>query len=211
MCIAGSPSSASCLRAPRPLRDCRVSIAAAISTRISSARPSEHFAAYLSVVSRAFYAASPLCVRSVNDPFLDLAYAKYQLAYDSVHGRFPGTIEAHDGKLVINGKEIQCFTEKDPANIPWGRVGAEYVCESTGVFVDKEKASLHIKGGAKRVVISAVRLVALVIAACQACRCWCHTRTQSLMMHVLCTSACRWSASHCPAATHQTIFHRTQP
>ncbi|RYY33964.1 type I glyceraldehyde-3-phosphate dehydrogenase [archaeon] len=92
---------------------------------------------------------------SINDPFLDLSYAKYQLQYDSVHGRFPFSIEAHDGKFVINGKDVLCFMEKDPAAIPWGKVGVEYVCESTGVFLDKEKASAHIRGGAKRVVISA--------------------------------------------------------
>jgi len=94
-------------------------------------------------------------VVAINDPFLDLSYALYQLKYDSVHGRWPGTVEAKDGKLIVNGKEIQCFMEKDPANIPWGRVGAEYVCESTGVFLDQERASAHLRGGAKRVVLSA--------------------------------------------------------
>merc|ERR1711862_1081325 len=83
----------------------------------------------------------------------------YQLKYNSVHGRFPGTIAIKkDGGnefLVVNDLEIQVFHEKDPASIPWGTSGAEYVCESTGVFTAKEKAELHIKGGAKKVIISA--------------------------------------------------------
>merc|ERR1719497_113854 len=83
----------------------------------------------------------------------------YQLRYDSVHGRFPGTVAAKtaDGNeyLVVNGVEIQVFHEKDPAAIPWGASGAAYVCESTGVFTAKEKAELHLGGGAKKVIISA--------------------------------------------------------
>ena len=75
--------------------------------------------------------------------------------YDSVHGRFKGHVEAKDGKLIVEGKAISVFAEKDPSNIPWGSVGAEYIVESTGVFTTTEKASAHLKGGAKKVVISA--------------------------------------------------------
>lgn len=75
--------------------------------------------------------------------------------YDSTHGRFKGEVSTRDGKLIINGSEIAVFNEKDPASIPWSSAGAEYIIESTGVFTTKEKAGLHLKGGAKKVVISA--------------------------------------------------------
>ena len=91
----------------------------------------------------------------INDPFVDLDYMVYMTKYDSVHGKFKGEIEAKDGKLVVNGKEIVVFACKDPAEIAWNSCGAEYVVESTGVFTTTEKASAHLKGGAKKVVISA--------------------------------------------------------
>eukprot|EP00913_Durusdinium_trenchii_P009044 g8505.t1 len=98
-------------------------------------------------------------VKAINDPFMDLDYMVYQLKYDSVHKTFGGTIAARKdgGKefLVVNGKDIAVFHEKDPASIKWGESGAEYVCESTGIFTTQEKASLHIGGGAKKVIISA--------------------------------------------------------
>jgi len=93
---------------------------------------------------------------AVNDPFIDPKYAVYMLKYDSTHGRFDGDVSATDsGDLVVNGKTIKMFQERDPAQIPWGETGAYYVVESTGVFTTKEKASAHLKGGAKKVVISA--------------------------------------------------------
>merc|ERR1712039_1043218 len=92
---------------------------------------------------------------AINDPFIDLDYMVYMFKYDSTHGIFNGTVEAVDGKLVINGKAITVFHCRDPAEIQWGAAGAEYVVESTGVFTTTEKASAHLKGGAKRVVISA--------------------------------------------------------
>ena len=79
----------------------------------------------------------------------------YLFKYDSTHGKWSGTVEAHDGNLVINGNPISVFSERDPASIPWGRAGVDVVVESTGVFTTHEKASLHLKAGSKRVVISA--------------------------------------------------------
>jgi len=111
------------------------------------------------LVFRAASANSEVTIKAINDPFMDLEYMVYQLKYDSVHKAFPGTIATKkDGDkefLVVNGTDIAVFHEKDPASIPWGASGASYVCESTGVFTAKEKAELHIKGGAKKVIISA--------------------------------------------------------
>jgi len=111
------------------------------------------------LVFRAAIANPEVEVKAVNDPFMDLKYMVYQLKYDSVHKRFDGQIstEEEGGKeyLVVNGTKIQIFHEKDPGSIGWGAAGANYVCESTGVFTQKEKAELHLGGGAKKVIISA--------------------------------------------------------
>jgi len=94
-------------------------------------------------------------VVAVNDPFIDLDYMVYMFKFDTTHGRFKGTVEAKDGKLVIDGHHITVFAERDPANIKWSSTGAEYIVESTGVFTTIDKASAHLKGGAKKVIISA--------------------------------------------------------
>jgi glyceraldehyde 3-phosphate dehydrogenase len=77
------------------------------------------------------------------------------LKYDTVHGRFPGTVEAGDGDIKVNGNSVKTFAERDPAAIDWGSAGADYVVESTGVFTSQEGAAKHLQGGAKKVVISA--------------------------------------------------------
>lgn len=94
-------------------------------------------------------------VVAVNDPFINVDYMVYLFKYDSTHGRFKGTVEAKDGFLVVNGNKISVFQERDPKNIPWAKAGAEYIVESTGVFTTIEKASTHLEGGAKKVIISA--------------------------------------------------------
>lgn len=94
-------------------------------------------------------------VVAVNDPFIDLDYMVYMFKYDSTHGRYKGEVKADNGVLNIDGKAIQVFQKMKPSEIPWGKAGADYVVESTGVFTTIEKANAHIQGGAKKVIISA--------------------------------------------------------
>ena len=94
-------------------------------------------------------------VVGINDPFIDVDYMVYMVTYDTIHGKFDGSIKAENGKLVVNGKPICVYAEKNPADIKWGECGADYVVESTGVFCTTEKASAHLAAGAKKVVISA--------------------------------------------------------
>ncbi len=93
-------------------------------------------------------------VVAIND-LLGVDYLAYMLKYDSVHGRFDGEIDVKDGKLIVNGKEIRVTAERNPENLKWDEVGAEYVIECTGIFTTLEKAQFHINGGAKKVIISA--------------------------------------------------------
>ncbi len=93
-------------------------------------------------------------VVAIND-LLDIDYLAYMLKFDSIHGRFKGTIEVKDKTMFVNGKPIQVTCERNPEDIQWGKVGVDYVIEATGLFTDRDKAALHLKGGAKKVVISA--------------------------------------------------------
>ena len=94
-------------------------------------------------------------VVGINDPFIDLDYMVYMLRYDSIHGQFKGDVSVKGDKLVVNGKEISVFAEKDPSAIKWSSCGAEYIAEATGVFTTTEGASAHFNGGAKKVIITA--------------------------------------------------------
>jgi len=96
-----------------------------------------------------------VAVVAINEPFADLDYIVYLFKYDSTHGHFQGDVHAKDGKLVINGHEIHVFAEKDPTKIPWGKHGADYIIESTGIFLDIEKCNAHLHAGAKKVIITA--------------------------------------------------------
>lgn len=96
-----------------------------------------------------------LDIVAINDPFVTVDYAKYLFMHDTVHGDFNGTCEVDGDSLVINGKRVQFFAQMNPEEIPWGEAKVDYVFEATGKFVKSEDAEKHIKGGAKRVIITA--------------------------------------------------------
>jgi len=105
-------------------------------------------------VFRVAVASENVEVVGIND-LIDVDYMAYMLKYDSTHGRFNGTVEVKDGSLIVNGKTIRVTAEKSPANLKWDAIGAEYVVESTGLFLSKESAQGHIDAGAKKVIMSA--------------------------------------------------------
>lgn len=106
------------------------------------------------LVFRAAQERNDIEIVGIND-LIDVEYMAYMLKYDTMHGKFNGTVEVKDGKLVVNGKTIRVTAEKNPADLKWNEVGADYVVESTGLFLTKEKAQAHIDAGAKYVVMSA--------------------------------------------------------
>jgi glyceraldehyde 3-phosphate dehydrogenase len=106
------------------------------------------------LVFRAGLARKNIEFTAINDPFIDADYMAYMLRHDSAHGSFEGDVYAKDGYLFVNGKKFSVFAEKEPANIPWGDAGAEYIVESTGVFTRLGAAEPHLKGKAKKVVIT---------------------------------------------------------
>jgi glyceraldehyde 3-phosphate dehydrogenase len=106
---------------------------------------------------RASLANKNALVVAINDPFIDIEYAAYMFKYDTVHGVFGGTVAVDKDKnlLIVDGKKIALFTEKEPTLIPWGKAGVDVVAEATGVFTNTEDCQKHITAGAKRVVITA--------------------------------------------------------
>jgi glyceraldehyde 3-phosphate dehydrogenase len=107
------------------------------------------------LVCRAALTNPAIHVVSINDPFMDVNYMVYQFKYDSAHGRYPGTVEARDGNLVVDGKAIKVYAVKDPTQIPWGADNVHIVAECTGVFTNAEACQKHITAGAHKVVLSA--------------------------------------------------------
>merc|ERR1711970_222028 len=107
------------------------------------------------MVIRATQSNPNVQVVAINDPFIPTNYMEYMLKYDTVHGRFQGTVGHDDSSIIVNGETVKAFDKKDPATIDWGSAGADYVVESTGVFTGLEAAGAHMKGGAKKGVISA--------------------------------------------------------
>ncbi|MDR1981435.1 MAG: type I glyceraldehyde-3-phosphate dehydrogenase [Tannerellaceae bacterium] len=106
------------------------------------------------LVFRAAQKRNDIQVVGIND-LISVEYMAYMLKYDTIHGQFDGTIDVKDGQLIVNGNSIRVTAEKNPADLNWGAVGAEYVVESTGLFLSKDKAQGHIDAGAKYVVMSA--------------------------------------------------------
>ncbi len=107
------------------------------------------------LVLRAAVQRDDVEIVAVNDPFMSPDYMAYMLRYDTVHGKFPGEVAYEEGALVVNGKKITVFSAKEPKDIPWASVGAEYICECTGQHLTKEKCQGHIDAGAKHVVMGA--------------------------------------------------------
>ncbi|EPZ99212.1 type I glyceraldehyde-3-phosphate dehydrogenase [Glaesserella parasuis] len=105
------------------------------------------------IVFRAAQKRDDIEVVGIND-LIDVEYMAYMLKYDSTHGRFDGTVEVKDGKLVVNGKEIRVTSERDPANLKWNEIGVDIAVEATGLFLDDTTARKHIEAGAKKVVLT---------------------------------------------------------
>ena len=106
------------------------------------------------LVFRAAQNRKDIQIVGIND-LIDVDYMAYMLKYDTIHGRFEGSVEVKDGALIVNGNKIRVTAEKNPADLKWGEIGADYIVESTGLFLTKEKAQGHIDAGAKYVVMSA--------------------------------------------------------
>jgi glyceraldehyde 3-phosphate dehydrogenase len=139
------------------------------------------------MVFRAAATREDIEVVGIND-LLDVDYLAYMLKYDSVHGRFNGTVEVVDGALVVNGKTIRITAERDPADLAWGDVEAEVVIESTGFFLTDETARKHITAGAKKVVLSAPSKDATPMFVCGV-----NTSTyagQDIVSNASCTTNC---------------------
>ena len=140
------------------------------------------------MVFRAAINRDDIQVVGIND-LISVDYMAYMLRYDTIHGQFQGSIEVKDGNLVVNGQAIRVTAEKDPANLKWNEVGAEYVVESTGLFLTKELAHKHIEAGAKRVVMSAPSKddTPMYVMGVNNCK---YTADQAIVSNASCTTNC---------------------
>jgi len=109
------------------------------------------------LVCRAAMMKEGASVVAVNDPFCDVKYAAYLFKYDSTHGKYPGSVDFDEATstLIVGSQKIKFYAIRNPSEVPWGEIGADIVCESTGIFTTIEKAGAHLQGGAKKVIISA--------------------------------------------------------
>ncbi|AWU74704.1 glyceraldehyde-3-phosphate dehydrogenase [Pichia kudriavzevii] len=107
------------------------------------------------LVLRVALSRSDINVVAINDPFIAADYAAYMFKYDSTHGKYKGEVSGKDNAITIDGHDITVYNERDPESIPWGKIGVDYVIDSTGVFTKVEGASKHLKAGAKKVIITA--------------------------------------------------------
>jgi len=142
------------------------------------------------VLRSALMRKDKLVVVAINDPFLKPDYMAYQFQYDSTHGRYPTKIGHTKDSIVIDGHEIKVFSQRDPKNIPWGEVEAEYVAECTGIFTDTKKAALHLTGSnpAKKVIISAPSKTApMFVMGCNQEK---YTKDLKVVSNASCTTNC---------------------
>ena len=143
-------------------------------------------------VFRAAMKRNDIQIVGIND-LCPVDYLAYMLKYDTMHGRFNGTVEIEDGQLVVNGKKIRITAEMDPANLKWDEIGAEYVVESTGLFLAMDKAEKHLQAGAKYVVLSAPSMKGEDGRQAPMFVCGVNTDTyagQTIVSHASCTTNC---------------------
>jgi glyceraldehyde 3-phosphate dehydrogenase len=107
------------------------------------------------LVARVAAAHPEIELVGINDPFLDADYMRYLFVHDSIHGQWSGEVSVVDGDLQLGSSRAKVYSKREPAEIPWGALGAEVVIESTGVFLEVADAEKHIKGGAKKVIVTA--------------------------------------------------------
>ena len=141
------------------------------------------------LILRACQGRKDVEVVAINDPFITPDYAEYMFKYDTIHGEFEGKVSHTEDCLVVNGKKIKFFSKMDPTEIPWGELGADYIAEATGKFTDMEKAKIHLKSGAKKVIITAPGKngVPMFVMGCNEDK---YTKDMDVVSNASCTTNC---------------------